>query len=145
MKTRTALWITSYPFAQYVKHRWAGAWVCSAFRREGDDDPRASDMILEAVAATRWQWPVPPEIPSWFICERRHDRTFVERDDLAMVTFVDESKTLKKHRPGKCFRGAGFLEVGRTKGGLIALGLLAENVPAGEPPLGVDLLEKSHA
>ena len=30
-----ALWVTSFPFAQYVRHQWAGAWVCSAFRNEG--------------------------------------------------------------------------------------------------------------
>lgn len=30
-----AFWVTSYPFAQYVRHAWAGAWVCSAFRNEG--------------------------------------------------------------------------------------------------------------
>lgn len=29
-----AFWITSWPFAEYVKHAWAGAWVCSAFRNE---------------------------------------------------------------------------------------------------------------
>jgi hypothetical protein len=29
-----AFWITSWPFAEYVQHAWAGAWVCSAFRNE---------------------------------------------------------------------------------------------------------------
>jgi len=27
----TALWVTSWPFAEYVKHDWAGAWVNSLF------------------------------------------------------------------------------------------------------------------
>jgi hypothetical protein len=49
-----ALWITSWPFAEYVKHAWAGAWICSAFRNESEH--LASDLILEAVAVTRWKW-----------------------------------------------------------------------------------------
>ena len=32
----SAFWITSWPFAEYVKHQWGGAWLCSAFRNEGD-------------------------------------------------------------------------------------------------------------
>src|SRR5258708_21960634 len=43
-----AVWVTSYPFAQYVKHAWAGAWVNSLFRTEGAG--LASNLILEAVA-----------------------------------------------------------------------------------------------
>ena len=30
--TGTALWITSWPLAAYVRHAWGGAWMCSAFR-----------------------------------------------------------------------------------------------------------------
>ena len=26
---RSALWVTSWPFAQYVRHAWPGAWVNS--------------------------------------------------------------------------------------------------------------------
>lgn len=63
-----ALWITSYPKAEFVKHRWAGAWVNSLFRREGEG--LASDMIRDAVAITRWRWPEVPE--------------------LGMVTFVED-------------------------------------------------------
>ena len=36
-----AYWVTSWPFAEYVKHDWAGAWICSAFRREGGQIGRA--------------------------------------------------------------------------------------------------------
>ncbi len=50
-ETADALWITSWPFAEYVKHAWAGAWVCSAFRNESSS--LASSMIIDAVAATR--------------------------------------------------------------------------------------------
>lgn len=32
--TGRAYWVTSFPFAEWVKHEWAGAWICSAFRNE---------------------------------------------------------------------------------------------------------------
>src|SRR5688500_7857237 len=62
-----ALWITSWPFAEYVKHRWAGAWICSCFRNESR--MLSSALIIEAIAATRHEWGEPPE--------------------LGMITFVD--------------------------------------------------------
>src|SRR5437867_3585067 len=49
-----ALWVTSWPFAQYVKHAWAGAWVNSCFRNESKE--LSSELILEAVAATKWHY-----------------------------------------------------------------------------------------
>ena len=55
----TALWVTSWPFGEYVKHRWPGAWMCSVFRREGGG--MASDLILAALAATRAHFGEPPE------------------------------------------------------------------------------------
>ena len=69
-KETDALWISSWPFAEYVRHRWAGAWVCSCFRNESPQ--LSSELIREAVAVTRWKW---PEVP-----------------DLGMVTFVDRTK-----------------------------------------------------
>src|SRR5512138_3025450 len=51
-----ALWITSWPFAEYVKHAWPGAWVCSAFRNQRPDLYLSSDLVVEALAATRWYW-----------------------------------------------------------------------------------------
>ena len=47
----SARWVTSYPFAQFVKHAWAGAWMCSAFRNEGAG--LSSDLNRQAVAATK--------------------------------------------------------------------------------------------
>jgi hypothetical protein len=61
-RTADALWVTSWPFAEYVKHDWPGAWVCSCFRNEGAE--RASELNLEAVAATRAVWPDAPLVPS---------------------------------------------------------------------------------
>src|SRR6478735_7699619 len=51
-----AFWVSSWPFKQYVKHAWGGAWMCSAFRTEGTGQ-EASDMIRDAVSATRSYWP----------------------------------------------------------------------------------------
>lgn len=108
-----AFWITSYPFAQYVRHAWAGAWMCSAFRNEGKN--LSSDLIREAVAYTRAYYGAPPP--------------------QGMVTFVDPGKVRKKRDFGRCYRKAGFVEVGETKGGLIALALLPDAMP--EPLEGV--------
>jgi hypothetical protein len=109
-----ALWVTSWPFAEYVKHEWAGAWVCSLFRNEGP--VLSSALIREAVAVTRYHFGEPPAV--------------------GMVTFVDESKVRRKRDPGRCYRRAGFSPWGRTKGGLLALGLAPGDMPEATPPLG---------
>ena len=122
---REALWVTSWPFAEYVKHAWAGAWVCSAFRNEGVG--RASDLIVAAMAHSRAHFGDPPP--------------------LGMVTFVDRSKvrpTVVRGREvwGWTYLKAGFCEVGETKGGLLALQILPADFPApvaAEP----DLLERA--
>ena len=103
-----AFWITSWPFAEYVKHAWAGAWMCSAFRNERQDLYLSSELIREAVAATRARWTPPP---------------------LGMVTFVDAEKTRRKRDPGRCYLRAGFKRCGETKGGLVALQLLPVDMP----------------
>lgn len=107
-ETGEAFWITSWPFAEYVKHEWAGAWVCSAFRNEGA--ALSSDLIVEALAATRSYFGEPPQ--------------------LGMVTFVDPGKVRRKRDFGRCYRRAGFKPCGFTKGGLVALQLLPEAMPA---------------
>ena len=111
-----ALWVTSWPFAEYVRHAWAGAWVNSCFRNEGAG--LSSDLILEAVAVTRWYWPDTP--------------------DLGMVTFVDAGKVRHKRDPGRCYLRAGFQRVGETKGGLVALQLLPDAMPDPLEPLGAN-------
>ena len=102
-----AFWITSWPFAEYVKHAWAGAWVCSAFRNESSY--LASDLIREAVACTLAYYGQAPE--------------------MGMITFVDTTKVRKKRDFGRCYRRAGFQECGYTKGGLLALQLLPDAMP----------------
>lgn len=112
-----ALWVTSWPFAEWVKHAWAGAWVNSLFRRESG--PLASEMIRDAVAATRWVWQDTPA--------------------LGLVTFVDATKTRRKRDPGRCYLRAGFVRDGETKGGLVALRLRPEDMPDPSPPIGLQL------
>lgn len=46
-----ALWVTSWPFAQYVKHAWAGAWVNSLFRNEGDVKRHTLDRLNSFILA----------------------------------------------------------------------------------------------
>ena len=106
------LWVTSWPFAEYVKHEWAGAWVNSLFRNEGSD-VRASELIVRAVSITRSQW-TPPE--------------------RGIVTFVDPTKVRPTMRRGKaifgyCYLQAGWTHVGFTKGGLWAW----QQLPAAMP------------
>ncbi|MDA8395216.1 MAG: hypothetical protein M0T72_08260, partial [Candidatus Dormibacteraeota bacterium] len=111
-----AYWVSSWPFAEYVKHAWAGAWICSAFRREAECSILASALIREAVAVTRWRW---PEVP-----------------DLGMVTFVDSAQVRHKRDPGRSFLRAGFRSVGETKGGLLAFQLIPLDMPDPVAPLG---------
>jgi hypothetical protein len=86
----------------------------SCFRNEGAG--LSSELIREAIAATRMVWGDPPE--------------------LGMVTFVDPRKVRKKRDFGRCYRKAGFKEVGKTKDlGLIALQLLPEDMPDAEQPI----------
>lgn len=110
-------WTTSWPKAEYVRHRWAGAWVNSLFRKEVDG--LASDYIRAAVAATLAQWPEPPA--------------------LGMVTFVDAEKVRHKRDPGRCYLRAGFKHVGHTGSGLLAFQLLPEDMPEPEPALGMNV------
>lgn len=109
-----AVWSTAWPLAEYVRHEWAGAWINTIFRNESPH--LSSELILEAVAATRFLWGEPPE--------------------LGLVTMVDRSKVRAKRDPGYCYLRAGFRVLGRTKiNDLIVLGLDPAAMPAPEPPL----------
>ena len=109
-----ALWVSSWPFAEYVRHEWAGAWVCSCFRNESLQ--LSSQLIREAIAATRCVWGEPPP--------------------LGMVTFVDRSKVRRKRDWGRCYLKAGWRRIGETKGGLVALGIRPGDMPPPEAPRG---------
>ena len=114
-----ALWVTSWPMAEYVRHQWPGAWVNSCFRRESG--PQASLLIREAVAATRAVFGDPPA--------------------LGLITFLNRAHVRPIRRWGKDVYGytylrAGFQPVGETEGGLLAFRLRPEEMPAAEPPFG---------
>lgn len=119
LTTPQSLWVTSWPFAEYVAHAWPGAWMNTTFRREGGD-VLASDLIRSAVAATRWQW---PDVP-----------------DLGMVTFVDPDQVRHKRDPGRCYLRAGFRPVGETAGGLLAFQMLPADMPEPLAPIGAQLI-----
>jgi hypothetical protein len=111
--TARAFWITSWPFPEYVKHAWPGAWVCSAFRSE--DAGGSIELVRQGIAATRASLGEPP--------------------DIGMVTFIDPSKvkpTLIRNHPtwGWIWIKAGFRYVGQTKSGKFAFQIL----PAALPP-----------
>jgi len=108
-----AFWITSAPFAEWTKHAWAGAWICSAFRSEGAG--KASELITQAVAASLAHYGSPPA--------------------LGMVTFVNRAMvkpTIVRGEKvwGWTYRKAGFVDAGETKGGLLALQLWPSDMPA---------------
>lgn len=81
-----AMWVVVAQ--EFVEHAWPSSWVCSAFRNEMGREYRSSELILEAIAATRYELGDPPVG--------------------GMVTFIDEDKTRRKRDPGRCFRRAGF-------------------------------------
>lgn len=124
--TDGALWVTSWPFAQFTKHEWAGAWVNSCFRKEsGEDD--ASNYIREAVAATRF---AALTDPTW-----EGGRV----PDHGMVTFIDPKHVkprVVRGRPtwGYSYLRAGFKHIGYTKGGLWTFQMLAAEMPQPQAP-----------
>jgi len=111
------VWVTSWPFAEYVRHAWAGAWVNSLFRNESS--VLSSLLIREAVAATRMIWSDTPP--------------------LGIVTFVDANKVRHKRDPGRCYRKAGWTHVGHTQSGLLAFQLLPDEMPEPAMPMGYQL------
>ena len=115
-----AVWATSYPYSQYVRHAWAGALICSLFRNESEY--LSSLLIRQALAATRWKY---PELPA-----------------LGMVTFINVAKVRKKRDPGRCFRKAGFKFVGYPRGGLVALQIFPDEFPDAQPPIRLSLQER---
>jgi len=105
-----ALWVSSWPMREYTKHEWAGAWVNTLFRNESPH--LSSELILEAISATRSIW-TPP--------------------DLGIITFVDADE-VESRNPGYCYECAGFERVGYTKvNGLHAWQLTPDKMP--EPEL----------
>lgn len=118
-----SLWVTSWPM--FSKHAWPGAWVNSTFRKEGGG--RASELIVEALAASRHELGEPPAA--------------------GLITFVDPAKVRHKRDPGRCYLRAGFELAGTTTGGhgrnpLLVFRIRPERMPPPDAPLGAqgDLL-----
>lgn len=120
-ETGRALWVTSFPFAAYVKHAWAGAWMCSAFRNEGAG--LATELIREAVAATRYYFGDPPDLGFVTFIDEREVKPYISAKGLAIY--------------GQTWRQVGFREVGRTQGGLLALQLMPDRMPPEAPAFGM--------
>ena len=91
--------------------------MCTAFRNEGA--ALASELIQQAVAATRAYMGEPP--------------------DLGMVTFVNRDNVKSKRDFGYCYRMAGFKPCGETKGGLLAFQLLPAQMPEAKAANGLIL------
>lgn len=105
-----AAWVTSWPKLEYTLHGLGDAWICTLFRNEGD--VLSSELIVEAMMATRAAWGDPPAGGT--------------------LTFVDAGKVRHKRDPGRCFLRAGFVRLPRlTKDrGLVILHLAVGHHPA---------------
>jgi hypothetical protein len=110
-----ALWVTSWPFAEYVKHAWAGAWTCCLFRNESP--LLASDLIRQAVMATRAYFGEPPELGFITFLDARFVEPVIVR---GLPTF------------GYCWLKAGWKYVGKTKAGQLAFQQTPDRMPPPE-------------
>ena len=116
LKISDAYWVTSFPFPEYVHHDWPNSWQCSAFRNEGET--LSSELILDAIAATRWKYGIAP----------------IE----GMITMVD-SRKVRSSNPGFCFQQCGFKKVGHTKvKKLIVFQLMGKDMPEPRIPNGIE-------
>ena len=108
-----SLWVTSWPLAEYTKHKWAGAWVNSCFRRT-EGVHVASDMITAGIAATRAVYGDPPALGMI---------TFIDRDEVK-PTMVRGVKVW-----GWTYLKAGFVVAGESQSGLLCLQMMPERMP----------------
>jgi hypothetical protein len=117
-----ALWETRWPRADKVWHRWPGAWINGYFRNESP--ARASELIREAVACTRWYFGDPPP--------------------LGMVSWIDPRRV----RPtmvrglrtwGWTYLRAGFEPDGELTDGKLTFVMRPAVMPEALPPVGADL------
>jgi hypothetical protein len=98
-----AVWVTSWPMAQYVAHAWPTAWNNSVFCNVGQPHLLSSDLITEAVAMTR---AIAPNLPSWL---------GGLPPAAGIITMVDAAKVRPKVHVGRCYIAAGWRHVGFTK------------------------------
>jgi hypothetical protein len=112
-----AVWTTVWQ--EFVKHEWPGAWMNSLFRNEAPDRYLSSELIRDAVAATRAKFGDPPAE--------------------GMITFVDADKVRHKRDPGRCYLRAGFRRLPQlTKSGQIVFQMLPDDMPPAEAAGGTN-------
>lgn len=149
LKTFGAYWVTSWPYAEYVLHRWAGAWTCSAFRRETPCQALSSDLIRQAVAATLWfrsnggnyLWNDPqPHIWAPEAGVYTSFLTFVDPNKIRAKRDYGRTSQQASTQPGRCFLKAGFVPDGTSQSGLLAFVLPDDALPEPEPPLQMGAL-----
>jgi hypothetical protein len=118
---KNAVWASSWPSLEYVTYRYIqeDAWLCTLFRNEAPGIYLSSELITQAVAATRWQWGSPPQA--------------------GMITFVNPAKVRRKRDWGRCFRKAGWQQRGYTKSGLVVLQIQPQDMPGAAPAIGQSL------
>jgi len=118
-----AVWVTSWPYPHLIKHAWPDAWDNSLFRNEST--VLSSDLILEAIALTRWYRTVANK---W----RGYDEP-----SLGMVTMIDPRKVsgfVKRTKEGSemswgySYQQIGFEYVGWTDTGKYVLQLPIERM-----------------
>lgn len=125
-----AFWITSFPLAEWVRHAWPGAWICSAFRSEGAGT--ASELIREAIAATRFHYGEPPVIGMiTFIsracrkCKKQFPKCACANPDWIVRPMMRRGIPVW----GYSYMKAGFVHIGETEGGLMTFQLLPAAMP----------------
>lgn len=115
-----ALWVTSWQRPEYTEHGLGDVWLCTIFRNESAG--LSSELIREALAATRAAWGDPPTGGT--------------------ATFVDAGKVRRKRDPGRCFLRAGFHRLDRlTKD----RGLVILRLPPAEHPAAAEAIDSQLA
>lgn len=76
-------------------------WRCTIFRNESGD--RSSDLIRSATDITKDVWSCGTRKPKW----------------VRLTTEVDPRRVRRKRDPGRCFRRAGWRDVGVVRGLLV--------------------------
>ena len=109
-----ALWVSCWQ--PIIKHQWKHSWECALFRNESPH--LASELIRQAVAATRWKWGDAPSD--------------------GMITFVNKTKVRHKRDPGRCYLKAGFKKIYEDEK-MVVLQFLGDEMPPPEAPHGVAL------
>ena len=97
-------------------------WRCSLFRNEAPARHLSSDLVREATRRTRLYW------------RRRYGSV----PPVPLQTEVHPERTRRKRDPGRCFRRAGWVVVGESRG-LVVLQAPPDDVGGSETPQRIEL------